>query len=136
MSDLQIAGDGDFYSITEAADTPGSDLEVDFTGIDTFDWIRIIALYNGGDTHAVAIQLYNYDTTTWDTFDSLQNGQEDVSTAGEYILENHSFFVPDDDNYISGSTVLVRFHHTMLGNAAHNLYIDTVELYKSRYALD
>lgn len=134
VGDLQTAHDGNFYHVTEAADTPGIELIVDFTSIDAFNWVHVIAIYDGSTTHSVAVQLYNWSTTTWDTFDALQSGQEDVSTAGGYILEDHSFFVPDDLNYIGTGAddgeVRVRFEHTMAGDAAHDMYVDVVALYQ------
>lgn len=134
VADLQTAFDGNFYHIDEAAGAPGIDLIVDFTSITAFNWVQVIAQYDGSSTHSVAIQLYNWITTTWNTFNACQTGQEDVTTAGGYILEDLSFFVPSDANYIgtggSAGQVRVRFYHTMAGNASHDLYIDVVALYQ------
>ncbi len=134
VADLQTMADGNFYHVDEVAGAPGIDLEVEFTNVDAFNWVHIIAIYDGSTTHSVGIQLYNFSTTTWDTFDALQTGQEDVSNAGEYILEDHHIFVPDDTNYVGtggdDGDVRVRFHHTMAGNASHDMYIDVVALYQ------
>ncbi len=130
INDLRTAADGNFYSVTEAAATPGSDLVVDFNDIVEFRLVQIIAIYNGAATHGHAVQLYNRATKTWDTFADLQNSQEDVTNAGGYILNNVTFFVPDVTNYIGNGNVKVRIYHTMGGNAAHDLYIDVVALYR------
>ena len=130
LSDLQTAQDGNFYRVTEVAGTPGIILIVDFAAVTTFTMVRVLAIYDGSGTHSIALQLYNYTQTRWDTFDSLQTAQEDVSTADGYIVTNHSFFVLNPLDYISGGVVQVRFYHTMGGNASHDLYIDSVALYK------
>lgn len=133
-SDLQTHADGNFYHIDEAAATPGIHLEVEFVSVTAFNWVHVVAQYDGLTTHGVALQLYNFSTTTWDTFDSIETGYADVSTAGGYILGDHSFFVPDDSNYIGtggdAGDVRVRFYHTPAGNSAHDLDIDVVALYQ------
>jgi hypothetical protein len=134
VADLQTAHDGNFYHIDEAAATPGLDLIVDFVSVTAFNWVNAISCYTGSTSHAVAVQLYNWSTTTWDTFHCAQDAQCDVSTAGGYILCNQDFFVPSDTNYIgtggNAGQVRVRFYHTMAGNAAHDLDIDVVALYQ------
>lgn len=132
VGDLQTLGDGNFHHTDEAAATPGFSLTVGFTSIAAFNWVQIVGTYAG--THSVGIQLYNWTTATWDTFGAMDAGVADVSTAGEYILGNHSFFVPDDANYIGtggdAGKVNVRFHHTAAGNASHDLDLDVVALYQ------
>jgi len=126
VADLQTAHDGNTYDIAEVAGAPGIDLKVDFVNITAFNWVQIIAYYDGGATHSVSIQLYNWNTTSWDTFDS-QDGVEKSMT-------DHSFFVPDDSNYIGtggdAGKVRIRFNHTQSGNASHDEYIDVVALYQ------
>lgn len=134
LADLQTAHDGSFYHINEVAGAPGIRLIVDFVSVTAFNWVEVIAIYDGSSSHAVGIQLYNWSTTAWDTFDALQTGQEDVTTADGYILCNHGFLLPADTNYIgtggSAGQVRVRFNHTMNGNASHDMYIDVVALYQ------
>jgi hypothetical protein len=134
VTDLQTMGDGNFYDITEAAATPGISLTVEFISITAFNWVQIKAAYEGGSNHAIAIQLYNFNTTAWDTFAAAQNSVADTSTASGYILNTYDFFVPSDTNYIGtgddAGDVRVRFYHTMAGNASHDLHIDVVALYQ------
>jgi hypothetical protein len=134
VTDLQTLGDGNFYDITEAASTPGIDLVVEFTSITKFNWVQIKACYEGAANHAVAVQLYNFAASTWNTFNAVQNGVADVATGGGYILNSYDFIVPSDDNYIGtgadAGDVRVRFYHTMAGNASHDLHIDVVALYQ------
>jgi len=125
VTDLQDANDGNIYHIDEAAATPGIDLKVDFTGVTSFAFVNVIARYVGLDTHSVSIQLYDWQNTAWDTYDS-------ILTDGATMCD-HSFWIPDDTNYIGtggdAGKVRVRFNHTEGGNASHDAYIDVVALY-------
>jgi parallel beta-helix repeat protein len=127
---LTDAHDGNFYTVGEAPANPAINLEVGFSSVTAINWVQITGVYEGSTSHSLAIQLYNYTQTRWDTFDAMQDGIGDYSTSSGYIVENHSFFVPDDSDYISGGNAIVRFYHTMAGNATHNLYIDVVALYQ------
>ena len=115
VTDLQTQLDGNIYSIDEAADTPGIELEVDFTGVVKFTKVIVKAYYAGGSTHGVRIQLYNNDSDAWDTLHTLYSGIDH---------QQCTLIVPDDTNYIDTGVVIVRFYHTELGNASHDLYID------------
>lgn len=133
LSDLQTPRDGNFYHIDEAAGAPGINLIVDFVDVATIEFAEVNASYEGSTTHAIAVQLYNWTTASWDTFDAIQTGVADVTTANGYIVGNHSFNVHEPDNYIGTGAnegrVRVRLYHTMNGNAAHDLYVDDVALY-------
>jgi hypothetical protein len=127
VSDLQTAHDGNLYHIDEAGGvSPAITLIVDFISVNAFNWVQIIGEYDGGATHAVNIEVYNWSTTNWDIFDS-----HDGVESG---LTDHSFLVPDDTNYIgtggSAGQVRVRLNHTQNGNGAHDFDIDVVTLYQ------
>jgi hypothetical protein len=132
VADLRTMTDGLFYNVTEAAGVPGINLIVDFINVTAFEKCRVLGAYEGSATHAVAIQLYNWTTATWDTFNALQNSHADVTTAGGYILNNEEFTVYDDTNYIGTAgnlgKVRVRFYHTDSGNVSHDMHIDEVSL--------
>ena len=127
VADLRIAHDGNLYHIDEAGGVaPSITFIVDFVSVTAFNWAQIIAEYDGSATHSVCIELWNWDTSAWDGFDA-QNG---IETA----LTDHSFFVPDDTDYIGTGgdvgEVRVRFNHPANGNGAHDLEIDVVALYQ------
>lgn len=132
VSDLQTANDGNVFTIQEAGATPGIDLIVDFINVDAFNWVKLLAVYDEGAAavHAMPIQLYNWSTASWDNFCAFQNG---ISNSGT-IFDDHSFFVPDDTNYIgtggNDGKVRVKYYHPQPGNAAHYLYIDETALYQ------
>jgi hypothetical protein len=134
LSDLQTAHDGNIYHIDEVAADPGFELTIEFVSVTSFNWVQINASYDGGTTHSIQIGLYNFSTTTWDVFGAFATSQAEIATAGEYSLQNMSFFVPADANYIGtggdDGDVRVRFRHTSNGNANHDLDIGVVALYK------
>lgn len=120
VTDLQTWLDGNIYHIDEAAATPGQDLRVNFTNVARLLGIRVSAYYAGSSTHAVRIQLYNYDTTGWDTIHTIETGMD-----YEYIVA----YIPDDTDYIDASNnAIFRFYHTENGNSSHDSYIDYAAL--------
>ena len=134
VATLQTAHDGSFLEVAEEAETPGIEFLVDFINVTAFNWVNIIGFYDANTTtHAIAIQLYNWVQTRWDTFDSMQKQVGDISTGDGYILGNHDFIVASDIEYVGTSgdagKVRVRFYHTMGGAAAHDLRLDVVALY-------
>ena len=133
VADLQVAHDGLFYHVVETAGDPFTTI-IDFVSVTAFNWVNIIASYDGSATHSVAVQLYNFAETRWDTFDSAPHHFLDVTTADAYIIGNHDFFVPSDTAYIGtggdAGKVRVRFAHSPAGVNGHDLYIDVVALYQ------
>ena len=134
VADIAVAHDGNFYHIDEAGADPGFELTVEFVGVTAFNWVQILASYDGGTGHSVQIALYNFNTATWDVYNAFATSQAEVATPGEYTLQNMSFFLPSDTDYIGtggdAGDVRVRFRHTSMGNAAHDLDMDVVALYQ------
>lgn len=122
---MEVVQDGNIYHIDETATTPGIDIIVDFIDVTTFDYVQVVGNYNGGTTHSVSIQLYNWTTAAWHTWDSMD--------GNEATITNHGFWIPCPNNYIGtggdDGKVRVRLIHTMSGNSAHDLYVDVVALY-------
>jgi len=133
VADLRVAHDGNFYLVTETAGT-GFDTIVDFVSVTAFNWVQAIACYKGNGGHAIAVQLYNWTQTRWDTFNAIHDEICDVATADGYILDNEGFFVPDDTEYIGtggdAGKVRARYRHTANGAASHIMNIDVTALYQ------
>jgi hypothetical protein len=131
---LQHLFDGATYDATETVTTPGFDLIVDFVSVTNFDYVQIVATYNGAQAaHSYSIQLYDWTGATWVTWDSMNNS-EPTNT-------NHGFYVPCPSNYIgtggNDGDVRVRFNHTVQGLASHDITIDVVCLYdREKYFQD
>ena len=119
VADLQAINDGLEYHVDEATGEPGMDLEVDFTGVTVISRIVVRAYYEGGTTHGVQIQLWNFSDSGWETIHTL-------STCVAY--QQHFKTIIDGDNYISGGNATMRFWHEESGTASHDLYIDYAAL--------
>jgi len=130
VADLQTAFDTLVYQITETNTSPCLGLIVEFTDVSAFNWVNILASYNGSTSHAVTISLYNWQTGSWNTFEVIPHNPATSRT----VLENHSFFVPDDSPYIgtgaNAGKVRVSFAHPASGQNGHLLWIDVVALYQ------
>jgi hypothetical protein len=129
VADLQVAHDGNFYTLAEeGAETPGMDIEVDFIGVDAFQWVQILARYEqatAGHGITVMLEITPFDGSAWHEYDFFKD------QAADQTNENHSFFVPDCSLYINAGVVKVRFVHEMAGTSAnHDLVINVVALYQ------
>jgi hypothetical protein len=134
VTDLQVHADGNSYHITEAAAAPGQRLTIEFINVTAFNWINIMGCYSGSSTHGIGIQLFNFNTAGWDTFNGAQNHFCDITTDDQNILADLSFFVPNDSDYIGTGgdlgDVRIRLNHTPSGNASHDSWWDVVALYQ------
>ena len=133
VANLQTANDDNVFWVGETAAAPAIDMYVEFTSITAFNWVKILAQYEGAITHDLTIQLYKWVGTTWHTFNGLPAMNYDT-TAGSRTFCSGSFFVPSDTDYIGtggdAGKVRVRFIHFITGNASHDFYIDEVALYQ------
>ncbi len=111
------------YVLDETAGSPGYDLRLNYSSVNGIDKIQAHILYDAVSGHTVAIQLYNYNTTSFDTFTTF-------TTSVGY----QTFDVPvaDDTNYIDGSgNAVLRFYHAASGLASHELTHDYAVLVES-----
>ena len=101
---------------------------VDFISVTAFNWVKSLASYDGSSSHALELQLYNWNTTSWDNFGCVQNQFTNSGT----IICNQDFFVPSDTDYIGtggdAGKVRVKYNHPTGGTAAQNWYFDEVSL--------
>ena len=129
VSDLQTAHDGNVYTLSEeSGETPGMDIEVDFTGVTAFNWVQILARYEQAVvSHGITVMLEitPFNGSAWHRYDYFSDQGADLTN------EEHSFFVPDDSAYINSGVVKVRFVHEMAGTSSnHDLVIDVCALYQ------
>jgi hypothetical protein len=136
VADLRTAHDNLYYTIAEVAGgagVPGINMTVHFVSVQSFTRVKVIGTYAGSATHAVGIQVYNWVSGVFDTYNAFQTGASDV-TPGKVVLDNTSFQMSSCVNYIGTGADLgkveVRFYHTMSGNANHYLALDVVALVK------
>lgn len=120
VADLKTPFDGNVYTLNEAAATPGQNLEVTFTVVREFKWVTARLYYNGGTNHGIRLQLWNKDTSAWDTYHTYLGSGLDYETI--------YFQIFDQRHYNDSGTVKFRFYHTETGVAGHTLRIDYVAL--------
>ena len=110
---------GGYYGISDTATTPGYIAYIGFTTVTNFTRLVANVNYTVGSTHTIDIDLYNYITSSWDTF-AVYSG---TTNYYQFVLQ-----VDSDTPYISGGVVTARFYHASFGNTAHETRIDYVAL--------
>ena len=131
VGDLTVAFDGNYYHIDEVA--AGFDVIIHFTSVTAFNWVQCICNYHGTVSHAVMVQVYNWITTTYDSYRIVPCALDEFG-AGINTQGDSGFFIPDDTNYIGtggdAGKVNIRILHSSSGNAAHDFDVDCVALYQ------
>ena len=97
-------------------------MSVGFTGVTTFNQIDLNIAYTQSSGHTIYIQLYNYNTSTYDNI-GYYNG------LGGY--QQFQLGVISSTNYISGGATEVRLYHSNTGNVAHQTNIDYIAIVDS-----
>jgi hypothetical protein len=126
LSDIQTDNDGNVFTCSEVAATPNY-LVVDFASVTAFNWVRILANYQGNAIHNLVVQLEvtPFDGSAWYTLESINH--QPTSTA---TMEDHSFFVPSDAAFINSGVVNVRILHSATESNGHTWEFDEVSLYQ------
>ena len=124
VADLQVAHDGNTYTVEEKSASAGQNMIVDFTGVVDFDWVQVIAYYDGQTSHQLQVQLEvsPFDDSTWHAYQCINPDHD--------YMSDYSFFVPDGSVYINSGVVKVRFLHGESGNSSDDWFLDVVALYK------
>ena len=122
VANVQTWNDGNVYQVPEVAATPGFDIQFTITGVRKIARVSSNIYYAGTSTHQVELQIYNNNTTTWDTI-------VQVSSSLGYNTRYVNFPLPSDKDYINASMQsLVRVYHVNGGNASHDIYIDFIAI--------
>jgi hypothetical protein len=123
VSDVQTMFDGNVYQIEEATGVPGFDVEFVFSGLDKLPTFVVTRwMYDGSATHYVTWDIWNYDTTAWDTLRVFKDSDAYFASMTMYIPR------ANDDNYVSSGAAKIRVYHQTSGNAAHSIQVDYVGL--------
>ena len=125
VDSVKIMNDSDTYDVDEVTGVPGFDIEFTFSDVVDFTRIWLHVLYNGSTSHVVNVQLYNYDTTSWDTITSFTD---------QTVMTWIDRLVTDDTDYIDSGAVKLRLYHVTSGNAAHDISVDYVAIAKAGYS--
>jgi hypothetical protein len=119
VDDVRTLSDGNVYDLTEATGDPAQDVKFTFEKVGTLRALAVRAYYSGAATHYVEVGLYNYNTSSYDTFMTYSDG---FGYNYRYVE------IPDADNYHSNGQAIVRFYHPESGVGTHHSYIDYVAL--------
>ena len=123
FNNYNTATSSGFYSINDAATSPGYIVYVGFTAITKFNRVVLNINYTQSSDHTINVDLYNYVTTAWNTF-AVYSG-----LPGWYQL---ALGLIDSDPYVSGGAVTLRLNHISGGNISHRTWIDYIALEMSK----
>jgi len=118
---VALKGDSDILIIDEVVANPGFNVEFVYDDIVTFNSLRGFMQYSGSIAHTVLLQIYDYDSTTWETYLNVE------SDSYQWYIPN----VPDPDAHISSGKVRVRIYHDGQGVGTHRLNVDEIRLSSS-----
>jgi hypothetical protein len=123
ITDTQTWNDGNILHISEAASTPGFDIQFTLTGLEDIRRICSNVYYAGSATHQVEWQIYNATTAAWDTLQQVPD-----SLGYNYRFTN--FPADNVSDYIDPNTneTIIRLYHVSAGNTAHDIYIDYISI--------
>ena len=109
------------FNVTEEAGANGLDFRLNFTDVTCLNQIIIRYKSTAGESHLIAIQLYNYDDSVWENYGYLSGVVDyEVKTLGVY----------DPAEHVSSGTVQLRFYQVENGNTNHVHYFDWVTIAK------
>jgi len=119
VSDIQEPFDGNVTIIDEVTGSPGIDLSVNFTSVESIYGLVLRAYYQGSSSHHVDVSFHNYDSGLEDVVIRLDN-------ATDYNYR--TILIPDNPDYISSGSTQINFIHPDSGTPTHDLFIDYVAI--------
>jgi hypothetical protein len=119
------ATDSNYLVIKEVTGTPAMTFQFSFDDVlDTANTITLVGFYFGNIAHDKKIQLFNWNTMT---FDNLTGDDDDFPSASSN--ETYVFSGWDPDDYVDPSgDLLMQIIHVSTGVATHRFNIDLLEL--------
>ena len=117
--DYNTTANTGFISVYDVSGAPGHIEYFGFTGITDFSRVVLNINYTANSGHTQNIDLYNYQTDSWDTFGSY---------TGSGNWQQFALGVIDSAPYLSGGNVTLRNYHLSSGSTSHRTWIDYVAL--------
>jgi hypothetical protein len=119
---VQALGDGSVYAVAEIASNPGFDIRFNFTAIRFVPKVVVARIhYIGSSTHDVTVEMYNYATSAFVSFDAVL-----TSDSPEMFV----IPLPDGTPYVDTSgAAIVRVVHNESGDSAHDIEFDYIALW-------
>lgn len=120
VSDIRTLNDGNEYAIAEVTGVPGIDLRINFVDIRAIWGFVIKSYYSGSATHYVNVELYNYNTSTFDLYITV----EDTNS-----YNYRTILIPNGENHFDGDgNAVMRIYHPVTGDVTHDAYIEYAAL--------
>jgi hypothetical protein len=112
----------------EVQETGKFEITFTFAGVNTVPArCKFAGRYEGNPAHAVFIEIYNFNTMTWDRVTAASN--DFPSSATDYVLY---FDLPRSTDYVNGSDeVQLRIRHDSTSIAGHFMYTDFIAMVES-----
>ena len=119
ITNVWYANDGSSCEINETAGTPGFDWRFNFTQqTHNFNLIEFNVNYSGTAGHDIEAELFNYNTSSWDTFNCP------VVHGSDYVPVSCNIF--NSSVYLNSSSNITqfRFYHVNSGISSHRMWVD------------
>jgi hypothetical protein len=117
-TDLHAVG-GTTVRIDETNTTPGFNVEAAFSAVDGLTNVFVHGYYTGN--HTATVDIYNYDTTAWNTVSTFPTGDSAMQLLSAVIADGAPYFD-------GGGNAKLRFYHASAGNPSHDLFLDYVAI--------
>ena len=119
LSGIQTYGDytnsSGYYALYDTATTPGFIVNVGFTSVTQFNKISLDINYAGSSSHTIDVDLYNWNTSSWETVQTY-SGLGTFTTFQPGVIDS----VP----FINAGIVSARLYHLSAGFPSHYTQID------------
>ena len=112
--------DNDYYDVSETVGIPAIDIRINFTDVTVpFYFITVRAWHTGTEGHEVFLELWNYTSSSWDSYNRYYDGNrfwEEIS------------LMPDCECYIFDNIIQARLYNDASGNVNHNFLLEYIAL--------
>lgn len=113
--------DGRTFNFTEVSGSPGLDLRINFTGIDSFNQGIMRYKTSSLSGNYPIIQMWNYDTSAWEDYPSVGESLT-FSTITQPVF--------DATDHVSGGIAQMRIYKAGNGNINNHYYVDWISVSK------
>ena len=117
-SDLCAVGGTDVV-ISEASGANPLRVTFEFSGVTRMNYFVFFGDYDGGASHVLWVEAYNWTTLAWDYLGLFGNSN---------VKQWYSFPIFTPNTYISSGAVQIRISHQGTGIISHQLVLDYVDI--------
>jgi len=120
VTSIQTVEEGFSYNVSEDTGAEPLIVQINFTGLTTFDSVVTRLYYEGGMGHEIQFEILRTDTGSWENYFEITDTNDFVNV-----------YVPvlDPQWHVgAGGNVSVRFYHVQSGIPTHNFFLDYIAL--------